>query len=407
MTGPRGEGATTRGPGPPGRPDRGEPPSPPSPPAATARRSATRRLLTRTLGNAWDDDIFSESASAAFWQTLSLPPLLLGLFGVLGYVGGWFGPDTVAAVQQWIIDLTSGVFSRNVIDEILAPTVADVLSTARTEVVSIGFLLSFWSGSSAMAAFVDAITRAHDQYGMRSFLWQRALAILLYLVGLATGIVALPVLALGPGRFVPLLPNSWEPLAALVLSWVYYPVIGLVLVVALTTLYKVALPVKPPWYRGLPGALLAAVVFLVSVTGLRLYLDWITGTGYTYGALAAPIAFLLSTFFIALAIILGAHLNAAVQALWPARLRDRRGRLERRARAEDVERHRVLDVAHAVRDDPEAAAVALERLDYAVARPPDPHPPAARPGGAHSTGAHTAGAHPSGGAGRNGAHPPG
>ena len=60
------------------------------------------------------------------------------------------------------------------------------------------------------------------------------------------------------------------------------PVIGLVLVLALTTLYKIALPLKPPWYRGLPGAALAAVVFLAGATGLRLYLDWLTGTGYTY-----------------------------------------------------------------------------------------------------------------------------
>jgi hypothetical protein len=84
-----------------------------------------------------------------------------------------------------------------------------------------------------------------------------------------------------------------------------------------------------PWWRGLPGALLAAVVFLVGVTGLRWYLDWITGTGYTYGALAAPIAFLLGTFFIGLAIVLGAHFNASIQALWPVPLRDRRNRMSR------------------------------------------------------------------------------
>ncbi|HYH29920.1 MAG TPA: YihY/virulence factor BrkB family protein [Pseudonocardia sp.] len=283
------------------------------------------RVLRRLVGKAWDDDVLSEAASTTFWQTLSLPPLLLGLFGVLGWVGDWFGPDTVVAVQRWIIAVTSGLFSRNAVDEIFVPTVAQVLTTARGEVVSVGFVLSFWSGSSAMASYVDSITRAHDQYPVRGWAWQRILAILLYLLGLAIGIVLLPVAALGPDRILLLLPDGLEPAARATLNVVYYPVVGIVLVLALTTLYRIALPFKMPWWRGLPGALLAAVVFLVGVTGLRWYLDWITGTGYTYGALAAPIAFLLGMYVIALAVILGAHLNAAIQWVWPAPLR-RRGR---------------------------------------------------------------------------------
>jgi membrane protein len=283
-------------------------------------------VVRRVLRRAWADDVLSESAATAFWQTLSLPPLLLGLFGLLGWVGDWFGPGTVVAVQRWIIDTTGDVFSRNAVQEIIAPTVTQILTTARGEVVSIGFLLSFWSGSSAMSSFIDAITKAHDQYPVRSFVWQRTLAILLYLVGLAIGIVLLPVAALGPSRVLALLPDSVEPAAGQLLDLGYYPLVVLVLVLALTTLYKIALPFKIPWWRALPGALLAAVVFLVGATGLRSYLDWITSTGYTYGALAAPIAFLLGMYFIALAVILGAHLNAAVQAVWPVTLR-RRGQV--------------------------------------------------------------------------------
>jgi membrane protein len=167
---------------------------------------------------------------------------------------------------------------------------------------------------------------------------------------------------------LPLLPDQAEPTAQAVLDVAYYPLIGLVLVLALTTLYKVALPHKMPWWRGLPGALLAAVVFLVGATGLRLYLDWITGTGYTYGALAAPIAFLLAMFFIALAIILGAHLNAAIQTVLPAQLR-RRGRPVDLTGDEDAVRRQPAAVADAVCDDPEAAAATLSRLGYDVTRP--------------------------------------
>ncbi|GAA1832693.1 hypothetical protein GCM10009836_08530 [Pseudonocardia ailaonensis] len=283
------------------------------------------RVTTRTLVRAWDDNIFSEAASAAFWQTLSLPPLLLGLLGSLGYIGGWFGPDTIELAQQQLIRGASTVFSSNAVDEIIGPTITTLLTTGRSELVSLGFVISLWSGSSAMSSFVDAITRAHDQYGVRNPVWQRILALLMYVVALVGGIISLPLLALGPDRLPKLLPASWQDTAVTLIGWLYYPVLAVGLILALTTLYKLALPAKPPWHRGLPGAVLAAVVFLVGATGLRIYISWLTTTGYTYGALAAPIAFLLAAFFIGLAIVLGAHFNAAIQHFWPKKLKDRRG----------------------------------------------------------------------------------
>ena len=134
----------------------------------TRPRHAVRRVLHRTLTGAWNDDIFSESAAAAFWQTLSLPPLLLGLFGLLGYTNGVAGTDTAREVEVWALGLARGVFSRPAMEEIVTPTVEQVLTSASAGVVSVGFLLSLWSGSSAMAAFVDAITRAHRQYEVRN-----------------------------------------------------------------------------------------------------------------------------------------------------------------------------------------------------------------------------------------------
>jgi membrane protein len=89
-------------------------------------------------------------------------------------------------------------------------------------------------------------------------------------------------------------------------------------VLAVTFLYRVSLPRPLPSHRLLLGSVLAAAVFLVTTVGLRVYLTSITATGYTYGALATPIAFLLFAFFLGFAIMLGAELNAAVQEEWPA-----------------------------------------------------------------------------------------
>ncbi|MFE6613425.1 YihY/virulence factor BrkB family protein [Amycolatopsis sp. NPDC057786] len=297
-------------------------------------RRGPLRLLSRTLSKAWDGNIFSEAAEAAFWQTLSLPPLLLGLLGCLGFVGDWFGQEVVTAVHDRIITFSKTIFSDNAVHDIIEPTVNSILFVGKGEIVSVGFLISLWAGSSAMSSFVDAITVAHDQYGVRNDVWQRIFALLLYLAGLVILVVGLPLLAIGPDLLPQFFPTDWRGTVSYWVGTLYYPVLAVMIVLALTTLYKLALPRRLPWHRGLPGAVLAMVVFLLSSIGLRIYLNWITKTGYTYGALAAPIAFLLLMFFIGLAVVGGAYFNSAIQELWPAKATKRQRRKWRRLEME-------------------------------------------------------------------------
>ncbi|WP_291415991.1 YihY/virulence factor BrkB family protein [Actinophytocola sp.] len=293
-------------------------------------RRGPLRLLRRTWVKAWGGNLFSEAAEAAFWQVLSLPPLLLGLLGSLGYVAEWFGQDVIESVHDAIIEWSATAFSSSVVDDIIQPTVEDILRHGRGEILTVGFLLSLWAGSSAMSSFVDAITVAHDQYGVRNEVWQRIFALLLYMASLGLLVIGLPILALGPEVLPKLFPAAWRADIAFWVDAFYYPAIGVLIVLALASLYKLALPRKLPWHRGLPGAVLAMIVFLLSSIGLRLYISWITTTGYTYGALATPIAFLLFVFFIGLAIVIGAYFNAAIQEMWPARMTRRQRRRWRR-----------------------------------------------------------------------------
>jgi membrane protein len=288
----------------------------------THNRPARRKfahLVGNTIVRAWEGNVFSESAEAAFWQTLSLPPLLLGLLGSLGYLQGLFGKHVVEQVRDAALQVAHKVFSQNVVDSVLEPTITGVLSSSHGGIVSFGFLVSLWAGSSAIASFVDAITIAYDQAHVRHDVWQRVFSWLLYLAALLASIVILPLVAIGPDLFPRLFPEDWRGTLAVITEFAYYPVIGIMLILALASLYRLAIPHKLPWHRGLPGATLAMVLFVLSSIGLRIYIRLITNSGYTYGALAAPIAFLLFTFFIGLAIITGAHFNSAVQELWPAR----------------------------------------------------------------------------------------
>ena len=180
--------------------------------------------------------------------------------------------------------------------------------------VSLGFVISLWAGSSAISAFVDSVVEAHDQTPLRHPVRQRFFALGLYVVMLVFVIAAAPFVALGPRKISSYLPDSWDN----VLQYGYYPTLVLALVLAVTILYRVSLPKPLPTHRLVWGAILATTVFVVATMGLRFYLTWITSTGYTYGALATPIAFLLFAFFLGFAIMIGAELNAAIEEEWPA-----------------------------------------------------------------------------------------
>ncbi|GAA4385700.1 YihY/virulence factor BrkB family protein [Tsukamurella soli] len=276
-------------------------------------------VLWSTVAKSYHDSIIGQSAQAAFWQTLSLPPLLLALLGLTGYVGAIFGPDTLDVVHAKIITFGHTVFSQSVVDEILAPTVDDVLRRGRGDLVSVGFVISLWAGSSAMSSFVDSIVKAHDQHSLRTGLHQRLFALGLYVEFLALAVLTLPLVALGPSIIARHIPKSWHPASVRVFDIGYFPALIVLLVGGLATLYRVALPRPLPWHRHVFGAALAGLIFVVASAVLRVYLGWVATRGYTYGALATPIAFLLFTYFLGFSVMAGAEFNAAIQRQWPAK----------------------------------------------------------------------------------------
>ena len=180
------------------------------PPPVKPSRHHIWRVAKRTLAKSWDDSIFSESAQAAFWCALSLPPLLLGMLGSLAYVAPLFGPETLPVIEDRIISTSNSFFSRNVVNEIIEPTIRDIVQTARGEVVSIGFVISLWAGSSAVSAFVDSVVEAHDQTPLRHPVRQRFFALGLYVVMLVFVIATAPLIALGPIKIAEYLPDSWD-----------------------------------------------------------------------------------------------------------------------------------------------------------------------------------------------------
>ena len=176
-----------------------------------------RKIVGRTLGKAWGDSLFGMSSQAAFWSALSTAPLLLALLGMVGFVSQWFGPENLTAVENQVLDFLHGIFSAEVVNDLLKDNVNNLLHNGRADLVSVGFFISLWAGSSAISAFVEAITIAYGQHEVRNPVIERFFALGLYLVALVSGVVLLPVLAIGPAVLagpVPELDRATRPAAS-------------------------------------------------------------------------------------------------------------------------------------------------------------------------------------------------
>ncbi|MEU3315584.1 YihY/virulence factor BrkB family protein [Streptomyces sp. NPDC006687] len=270
-------------------------------------------LLKDTVNSCIEYRILGLAAEAAFFTLLSLPPLFLGLLGLLGYVDGWTNTQSVASIEENILRAVGTVLSDRGVNDIARPMLDDVTREGRPDLISLGFAFALWSGSRAVNVFIDTITVMYGLDGQRGIVKTRLLAFLLYVVALVIGAVVLPLMVVGPDAVVRLVPWSTEVIAVL-----YWPVVTLLSIAFLTTLYHVSVPVRSPWIEDVPGALVALAMWVLGSFLLRIYLTNTVEGPTIYGSLAAPVAVLLWIGISAFAVLVGAAVNAAIDRVWPS-----------------------------------------------------------------------------------------
>src|SRR3954469_2780443 len=168
-----------------------------------------------------------------------------------------------------------------------------------------------------MATYVNTITIAYGLRAKRNAVRSRLLALLLYLGFVAVGVILLPLLVLGPSLIVKVFPDRWHHLVHTITVVGYWPAVVVISLALLMTLYHLSVPVRTPWRRAAPGAVVALLVWLVGSLLLREWLTWAFRSTATYGPLSAPVAVLAYLYLTALAVLIGAELNATIDRLWP------------------------------------------------------------------------------------------
>jgi membrane protein len=279
--------------------------------------ATSRRLAMSTFHRARRDRILGLAAEAGFWQLVSLPALILAVLGVIGFFSGVLGTQNLDHLQASIERALTHVIVPSAVHSTIAPALHRILFGGRADVVSISFVVSFWTGSSAMATYVNTITIAYGFRNHRGTVKSRLVALRMYLTFVLGTIVLLPLLVLGPSHLESAFPDRLHSVVDRFVDVGFWPVLLVLSLALVATLYHQALPVRTQWRRALPGAVLAVLVWVIGSTLLRAWLDFAFRRSATYGPLSAPVAVLLFLYLTALAILLGAELNAEIDQVWP------------------------------------------------------------------------------------------
>lgn len=242
-----------------------------------------------------------DAAQLAFFVLLAFPPLLLLLVWLFTAA---IDPGARDRIVQSIVDilpLSSGEGSREV------EKVLNQAASGAAGVSVVGLLVLLYSASGAMGALRHTVNEAWGTEELRPPVPSKALDLGLVLIAAPLLMIAV---GLSVSRAIPItLPD--ERLLSGLAEFLLIDLLPLaILFGVLLGLFRVLPSRDRSWRAAWPGALAATIAFQLVQLLARVYFAEFNDANVLYGTLGVLLAVILSVYFDAIAVVLGAHVSA-------------------------------------------------------------------------------------------------
>jgi membrane protein len=263
-------------------------------------------ILWRTYQRIDEDRLLATSAGVVFFGLLAIFPAITAL---VSFYGLFANPSTISAnLQTLAMMLPEGTF------QIIEDQVGRVVSKGNTALGAtflFGLVLAIWSANAGVKSVIDALNVAYEEREQRSF-------IRLNLVSLAFTVGGIAALLLMVGAVVafPLALNhlGLAPESKLIVALARWPLLFIILLIALAILYRLAPSRDAPRWEWLSiGAVTADVLWIAGSALLSWYLSEFANYNATYGSLGAAIGLMMWMWMSAIVIMFGAELNSEIE----------------------------------------------------------------------------------------------
>jgi membrane protein len=266
-------------------------------------------LLKRTAKEFSSDDVLGLAAQMAYYFLFALAPAVVCVIAIASYL-------PYSSIQDLISSL-SGLAPAAVVD-ILRDQLATIAEGEHTGALTFGFLVALWSSSAAMVSIINALNKAYDIEEARPW-WKVRLNAILLTIGVATFIVlAFTMVVVGPSIIDYVASRvGLGPAFATAWNLVRWPLALVLVALGVGLVYYFAPDAEQDWEWITPGAVLATVLWLAASLAFKFYVSNFADYNESYGSLGGVIILMLWFYLSALAILLGAEMNAEIEHASP------------------------------------------------------------------------------------------
>jgi membrane protein len=263
------------------------------------------RVMVRTVTEFVDDEMSTYASALAYQMLFSLFPFILFLIALIGFL---HLPDFFS----WLRLQSELVLPPQALEQV--NPVIDQLQQSKGGLLSVGIVIALWTASAGVRLMMSAMNAAYDVVEGRPA-WKRIPLSIIYTVGIAGMLlIAAALMVLGPQVM------SWiaaqvglEDFIVTLWTIARWPVVVILLMVAVAVIYYVMPDVKQEFRFITPGSVLAVVVWIIASVGFGLYVKEFANYNAMYGSIGAIIVLLLYFYISAAVLLLGAEMNAVIE----------------------------------------------------------------------------------------------
>jgi membrane protein len=263
-------------------------------------------VLGRTYQEIFADRLLALASSVVFYSLVALFP---GIAAGVSFYALFSDPGTIAKH----LSIAADIVPAGALD--IVQTEIGRIAARSDGKLTFGFLvglgIALWSANAGMKALFDALNVIYDETEKRGIVRLNLESLGFTVCAIAGAVVALAAVVVFP---LLLAAFGLTTLDAPLIAFLRWPVMFVLMLIALAVLYRYGPSRRPAKWRWLSvGSVFAALAWLGVSSLFSWYLAHFANYDATYGALGAVVGLMMWMWLSAIVVLVGAELNAEIE----------------------------------------------------------------------------------------------